>query len=102
MKFSCEKNLLCEAINNVLPAVSAKSTLVALEGILVHCKNGILRLTSYNLELGISKNISVNEEEEGAVILNASLLSNIVNKIPNGIVSINCDENIDRHFLCRC
>ena len=100
MKFSCEKTLLCEAINNVLPAVSAKSTLVALEGILVHCKNGILRLTSYNLELGISKNISVNEEEEGAVILNASLLSNIVNKMPNGIVSINCDEKLLTVISC--
>ena len=100
MKFSCEKTLLCEAINNVLPAVSAKSTLVALEGILVHCKNGILRLTSYNLELGISKNISVNEEEEGTVILNASLLSNIVNKMPNGIVSINCDEKLLTVISC--
>ena len=100
MKFTCEKALLCEAINNVLPAVSSKSTLIALEGILISCKNQELTCTSYNLELGISKTIEVQSSEDGAVILNASLLSNIVNKMPNGMVTITCDEKLLTVISC--
>ena len=50
MKFSCDKAVLCEAVNNVLPAVSTKSTLIALEGILMNCRQNALSLTGYNLE----------------------------------------------------
>lgn len=100
MKFSCEKTQLCEAINNVLPAVSSKSTLASLEGILIDCRQNELKLTSYNLELGISKTLAVSGEEDGTVILNAALLSNIVNKMPNGMVSISCDEKLLTVISC--
>ena len=82
MKFTCDKSLLCEAINNVIPAVSSKSTLIALEGLLLTCQNNTLKITGYNLELGITKSIEVSAQENGTIILNASLLSNIINKMP--------------------
>lgn len=94
MKFSCEKQILGEAINNVLPAVSSKSTIIALEGILMDCKNNQLSLTGYNLELGITKTIPVTGIEEGSIILNASLLSGIINKMPNGTVELASDEKL--------
>lgn len=87
MKFNCDKNLLCETINNVSLAVSSKSNMVALEGILMRCSNQTLTLTGYNLELGIIKQIPVHSLEDGEIILNASLLSNIVNKMPSGEIS---------------
>ena len=96
MKFSCDKAVLCEAVNNVLPAVSTKSTLIALEGILMNCRQNALSLTGYNLELGITKEIPVSSREEGSVILNASLLSSIINKMPAGEVDISSDEKISR------
>ena len=92
MKFSCDKAILCEAVNNVLPAVSTKSTLIALEGILMKCQQNELSLTGYNLELGITKVIPVDSREDGSVILNAGLLSNILNKMPAGEVDISSDE----------
>lgn len=101
MKFACEKNILCEAINNVLPAVSSKTTLIALEGILMKCRNNELSLTGYNLELGITKTITVNGMEDGDVILNASLLSNIVNRMPSGIVSLSTDEKLLTMIECK-
>lgn len=94
MKFSCDKNILCEAINNVLPAVSSKTTLVALEGILMKCEKDTLSLTGYNLELGITKTIGINGTEDGEIVLNASLLSNIVNRMPNGILTLSADEKL--------
>lgn len=94
MKFTCPKNTLSDAINNVLPAVSSKSTLIALEGILIQCKNNELNLTGYNLELGITKTIPVENSDDDAIILNASLLSNIINKMPDGMITVSSDEKL--------
>ena len=52
MKFSCEKALLQSAIGTAARAVSPKSSIPALEGILLEAGND-LRLTGYNLETGI-------------------------------------------------
>ncbi|WMJ21789.1 DNA polymerase III subunit beta [Paludicola sp. MB14-C6] len=101
MKFTCEKSLLSEAINNVIPAVSSKSTLIALEGILLCCKDNTLNITGYNLELGIIKKIDVSAHENGNIILNASLLSNIINKMPEGIISFQTDEKLLTIIRCK-
>lgn len=100
MKFTCDKNLLCETINNVSLAVSFKSTLIALEGILIKCTGQTLTLTGYNLELGIIKSIPVTAEEEGEIILNASLLSNIVNKMPAGNIHFSSDDKLLTVIRC--
>ena len=49
MKFSCEKALLQAAISTTSRATSPKSTIPALEGILLEA-GGELRFTGYNLE----------------------------------------------------
>ena len=64
MKFSCDKKNLSEAVFNVSLAVASKSTLIALEGILLVCKDGQLTLTGYNLDLGIIKTIPVSMEQD--------------------------------------
>lgn len=94
MKFKCNKKDLCDAVNNVLPAVSSKSTIIALEGILLECKSDRLSLTGYNLELGIKKEIKVQSIDEGSIILNASLLANIINKMPEGELCFITDEKL--------
>lgn len=94
MKFSCNKKELSEAINNVLPAVTTKTTLIALEGILMQCENNSLNVTGYNLELGIAKAVVVKSTENGSIILNATLLANIINKMPDGEVSFKTDEKL--------
>ncbi|MEG1996359.1 MAG: DNA polymerase III subunit beta [Oscillospiraceae bacterium] len=101
MKFNCEKEVLSEAINNVILAVSSKSTLIALEGILIKCKNNELSLTGYNLELGITKVLSVDSVEDGNIILNATLLSNIINKMPGGNITFSSDEKLLTIITCK-
>jgi DNA polymerase-3 subunit beta len=100
MKFTCDKNILCEAINNVSLAVASKSSILSLEGILMRCKNSELTLTGYNLELGIVKNIPVSEQESGEIVINASLLSNIVNKMPSGQISFSSNEKLLTVIQC--
>ena len=55
MNITCEKQILSEAVSNVSRAVSTKSTLSALEGILLKASGGSLTLTGYDLDMGISK-----------------------------------------------
>lgn len=100
MKFTCDKNLLCETINNVSLAVASKSSIISLEGILMHCENNQLTLTGFNLELGIIKTIPVHAEENGEIVLTANLLSNIVNKMPSGQISFESNEKLLTVIRC--
>ena len=68
MKFTCDKATLCEAVNNVSPAVSGKSTMMALECVLLKCHDNILSVIGYNLELGITKDIEVQTFQDGEVL----------------------------------
>ena len=84
MYFSCEKSVLCEAVNNVSPAVSAKSTLMALECVLLRCRGNRLMVIGYNLELGITKELEVSSREDGEILLNARLFGEIIRRMPAG------------------
>ncbi|MEG0804013.1 MAG: DNA polymerase III subunit beta, partial [Pygmaiobacter sp.] len=53
MKFQCEKQSLSEAIAGVSKAVTQRSNVAALEGILFTAIGTSLTLTGYDLEMGI-------------------------------------------------
>ena len=94
MKFSCDKAGLSEAVNSVLPAVSAKSTMAALECILLRVKKETLTVVGYNTELGITKTVPVTGTEDGEIILGARLLSEIINRMPQGMLRIAVDDKL--------
>ena len=48
MKFSCEKSLLLPAINTASRATTPKSSIPALEGVLIEADTEV-RITGYNL-----------------------------------------------------
>ena len=68
MKFSCEKALLQSAIGTAGRAVAAKSSIPALEGILVEATDRGLRLTGYNLETGITTLVEADVAKEGSPV----------------------------------
>ena len=47
MKFSCEKLLLQNAVNTTSRAVAAKSSIPALEGLLLQCGDGVLTVSGF-------------------------------------------------------
>ena len=93
MKFSCEKALLQVAINTAGRAVAAKSSIPALEGILVEAGSDGLRLTGYNLETGITTLVEADIAKEGSLVLSARLFGEIVRKLPDDVVSVTTDGN---------
>ena len=50
MKFNCEKHILQEAVAIASRAVSARSALPVLEGILLEANGDTLKLTGYDLK----------------------------------------------------
>lgn len=92
MKFTCSTQALGQAIANVSLAVSPKSTLPALEGILVTAGSGTLTLVGYNLELGITSTLPARIEEEGQVVIPARLFSEIVRKTASDEIQLSCDQ----------
>ena len=98
MKFSCEKALLQAAISTTSRAVSPKSSIPALEGILLGAGND-LRLTGYNLETGIRTIVPADIREEGTLVLGARLFGEIVRKLPDDIVTFQ-SENYMVNIKC--
>ena len=68
MKFSCEKALLQGAIAVTGRAVAAKSSIPALEGLLLHA-DGQLTISGYNLQTGIRTRVSADVTEPGDIVL---------------------------------
>ncbi|RHR10831.1 DNA polymerase III subunit beta [Pseudoflavonifractor sp. AF19-9AC] len=85
MKFSCEKALLSAAVAAASRAVAAKSSIPAMEGILIEAGER-LRLTGYNLETGIQATVPAEILEKGSLVLSARLFGEIVRKMPDDMV----------------
>ncbi len=99
MKFSCEKALLQTAITTAGRAVSPKSSIAALEGILIQAKGDALTLTGYNLETGIQTTLSAEVSEGGSLVLPARLFGDIVRKFPDDVVVFHSEGNTV-HLTC--
>ena len=62
---------MTEAVSNVQRAVSTKSSIPALEGILLKAHGQEVTLCGYDLELGMTTTIEASVEEPGNLVLSA-------------------------------
>ena len=92
MKFTCNTGELNQGINSALLAVSPKSTLLALEGILVRVTTKEITLMSYNLEMGITAIVDAKVEKTGEIIIPAKVFSDIIRRIESDEVTIEADD----------
>ena len=92
MKIICEKEKIIKALNSVTKAVSSKPTMPILEGILIQTNNKEVKLTTYDLEIGIEYVIDCEVQEEGAIVVNATMFSEIIRKLPNTDITIYVNE----------
>lgn len=92
MQFTVEKSEITEAVSNIQRAVSTKSSIPALEGILLTAGEGSLELSAYDMELSITTVIPAKVKEEGKAVLSAKIFSDIVRKTPDDAISIAVDD----------
>ena len=93
MNIVCDKTLLSAAIDGVSKAVTMRSSIPVLEGILLKAEGFQLTLTGYDLEMGIVTTIEANIKEPGEIVLNAKLLSSMISRMPAGQISIVAADN---------
>jgi len=92
MKIVCEKDKILKAINSVTKAVASKTTMPILEGILIQTNDNQVKLTTYDLEIGIEYIIECEVQEQGATVVNAIMFSEIIRKLPDTDIKISLNE----------
>ncbi|SEF97961.1 DNA polymerase-3 subunit beta [Caloramator fervidus] len=101
MFFTCEKNILQEAINIVQKATSSKTTYPILEGILIRAVDNKVYLTATDLDIGIETFIDANVIRTGSIVLNSKLFGEFIRMLPNDTVSIELLENNFVKITCQ-
>ncbi len=86
------QNNFYHGIQIVQRAVSSKSTLPILTGIYLEAvKDKGLRLIANNLEMGIEYWVKADIKEEGAIVLPAAQLTNIIRELPSAEIFFEAD-----------
>ena len=93
MKIVCYKENMIKAINSVVKGVASKTTMPILEGILIQTNDNEVKLTTYDLELGIEYVIECDVKEQGSTVVNAMMFTEIIRKLPDSEINININEN---------
>jgi DNA polymerase-3 subunit beta len=94
MNFVCEKEKLLKGINSVVKAVASKTTMPILEGILIQTNDTEIKMTTYDLEIGIEYIMDCNIKEQGSTVVNAIMFSEIIRKLPDTEINIYLNENM--------
>lgn len=92
MKFTIEKNILLENLNNVTKAISIKNVIPVLNGIKFELKSDGLYLTASDTDLTIKsfiKREKIKEIiEEGSIVIQSKYINEIIRKLPDDIIDI--------------
>ena len=93
MKIICEKEKLLKCINSVVRGVPTRTTMPILEGIFIQTNENKVKMTTYDLELGIEYIVDCDVIEEGNTVVNAVMFSEIIRKLPDTEIKISVNEN---------
>ena len=93
MKLICYKDKIIKALNSVVKGVASKTTMPILEGILIQTNDNEIKLTTYDLEIGIEYTMECEIEEQGSTVVNATMFTEIIRKLPDSEIKISLNEN---------
>ena len=88
MKLTCTQENFSHGLGIVNRAVANRSTLPITQNVLLTTDKSRLKLSATNLEIGITTWIGGDVDDEGAITVPARLLSEFVNSLPSGNISL--------------
>ena len=100
MKFSVSKDHLLAGLQTVQNVVSTRTTLPILSNVLLRADEGELRLTTTDLDVGVSGSIEAQVEKAGATTLPARRLATIVRELPAADVLVEVDSKNVASIRC--
>ena len=92
MKIVCYKDKIIKALNSVVKGVASKTTMPILEGILFQTNDNEIKLTTYDLEIGIEYIMECEIKEQGSTVVNAIMFSEIIRKLPDTEIYISLND----------
>ena len=100
MKIVCTKSNLLSGVQTVSKAVPSKTTMSILECILVDTRNGVIKLTANDMELGIETIIDGEIIDKGMIALDAKIFLDIVRKLPDNDITIETNDSYKTTITC--
>ena len=88
MNITCLKEDLKRNLDNALRIVKYNSTLPILNNLLLSTENGMLRVSSTDLEIGFTSLVPSKISKDGSITVPAQLLSQFVNNLPNKNINL--------------
>ena len=92
MKIVCYKDKIIKALISVVKGVASKTTMPILEGILIQTNDNEIKLTTYDLEIGIEYIMDCEIKEQGSTVVNAIMFSEIIRKLPDTEIYISLND----------
>ncbi|WP_278964269.1 DNA polymerase III subunit beta [Lactobacillus apis] len=103
MKFTVNRNLFVDNLNNVMHAISSRATIPILSGIKLNLTEDELILTGSDTEISIEIHIPVSEdltvESTGSVVLPARFFSEIIRRLPGKEFSLEVKESFQTQII---
>ncbi|MDE5540148.1 MAG: DNA polymerase III subunit beta [Bacilli bacterium] len=98
MKFTIEKNIILEGLNNVIRAISTKNVIPVLNGIKFELTSSGLYLTASDSELTIKVLIESKDIKQvttlGGIIIQSKYILDIVRKMPSDIINFEVIDGV--------
>jgi DNA polymerase-3 subunit beta len=88
MKVTCSKDELAEQLALVARAVSTRSAVHVLQGVLLRAEGGRLHLAATDMELSLRTSLEAEVDDEGTIVVPGRLLVDISRLLPAGDVEI--------------
>ena len=100
MKFKIAREALQAGLQDVIHVVGSRATLPILSNVLIVASKGKIRMTSTDLDVGVSGEIDADIEVEGRTTLPVKRLSSIVGVLPASEVEIAVDSKNVATITC--
>jgi DNA polymerase III subunit beta len=101
MIFICTKQKLQEGVIVSNKAITGKTTMPILEGIYIKASKDELTLIGSDMDVSIETKVEANVEEEGMIVVDSKLFSEIIRKLPNSDVRIETLDNDIIQITCQ-
>lgn len=92
MKFTVSREKFLKAIQRVISTVGSRNTLPILGNVLVEAAEGVVRLTTTDLEIRITTRVEAEISEAGATTIPAKRLLALISNFEDAVVSLESDE----------
>lgn len=93
MKFSIMRSKFIEGLKSVQNVVGTKGTLPILQNVLMEVENGVLRMTTTDLDISITSETECEVEQPGKSTLPVKILFNSISRADEGVIEIEVNED---------